>query len=512
VTTVRERVAGETNLAGWFTARARATPERAAVTFEGVTRSYGEVDDRVRRLASALIAGGVEPGDRVGFLGHNQPQLLEGLFAAAAAGAIYVPLNFRCTGAELAYMIGDSDIHTLLVDDAKRPAIDGVRDELACARFVGTESGGDGWEAWEDVLAAHERLAELRLAPAEDCAVIMYTSGTTGRPKGAMLSHAGMWFNNLNFLTTMDISRDDVSLIFAPLFHIGALNVITLATWIKGGHLVIHRAFEPATALQAIADHKVTTMFGVPSMFQFIAAQPGFDDADLSSVRTCVCGGSPLPEGMIRTYLERGIDFAQGYGLTEASPMLAFLTPEYALDKLGSTGRPPMFCELELIDPQGRPITEPGVVGEICGRGPIVMLGYWGNQEATSAAIDAEGWLHSGDGGYRDEDGFLYVSDRIKDMVISGGENIYPAEIESVLYDHPAIAEAAVIGVPDEKWGEAVCAVVVTDGELTLEQVRDFVGERLARYKLPKRLELLDALPRTPTGKVLKVELRERYS
>jgi fatty-acyl-CoA synthase len=505
----------DVNLARWFIARARTTPERSAVTFEGTTQTFGELEDRIRRLAAALAAGGIRPGDRVGFLGHNQPQILEGLFATAAIGAVYVPLNFRCTGPELAYMITHAGIHTLLVDDAHREVIDSVRGDLGTvARFVGVDGLGEGWEAWEQLVQDSPPLAKLVPTAAEDCAVIMFTSGTTGKPKGAMLSHAGLWWNNVNFLTTMDLAYDDISLVVAPLFHIGALNVTTLATWIKGGHLVIHRAFDPGAALQAIAAERVTTMFAVPAMFQFMSAHPNFAATDLSTLRTCVCGGSPLPEGLIRDYLAREIDFAQGYGLTEASPMLCFLTPEYALSKLGSTGRPPMFCEVSIIDTDGQHVTEPGVVGEICARGPIVMLGYYEDPAATAEAIDADGWLHTGDGGYRDADGFYYISDRIKDMVISGGENIYPAEIESILYDHPAIAEAAVIGVPDEQWGESVCAVIALAPGVeapTLQELRDFTGARLARYKLPKRLEILDALPRNPTGKVLKVQLRQRY-
>ena len=503
------------NLAAWFTSRARATPERPAITFEGSTQTFGQLDERIRRLGAALLAGGVRPGDRVAFLGDNQPQILEGLFASAAVGTVYVPLNFRCTGPELAYMIGDAGVHTLLVDDAHRSTIDAVRGDLGdVQRFIGVDGPADGWEIWEELVAAAEPLAELLPAPAEECAVIMYTSGTTGKPKGAMLSHAGLWWNNVNFLTTMDLAYNDVSLVIAPLFHIGALNVTTLATWIKAGRLVIHRAFDPGTALQAIVEHHITTMFGVPAMFQFMAAHPTFAVSDLSSLRTCVCGGAPLPEGLIRTYLGRDIDFAQGYGLTEASRMLCFLTPEYALSKLGSTGRPPMFCEVSLLDPDGRHIAQPNVVGEVCAPGPIVMLGYHENPEATADAIDADGWPHTGDGAYRDADGFYYISDRIKDMIISGGENIYPAEIESILYDHPSIAETAVIGVNDEQWGEAVCAVVaLTPGTPapTLQELRDFVGQRLARYKLPKRLEIIDALPRNTTGKVLKVELRQRY-
>lgn len=505
----------EVTLGSWFTARARATPERPAVTFEGRTRTFGELDGRIRRLAAALVAGGTEPGERVGFLGHNQPQFLEGLFAAALVGATYVPLNFRCTGPELAYMINHADLQTLLVDDVHRPTIDAIRGELSTVeRYVGVDGGGDGWAAWEDLISTHEPMTEFVPTGADDCAVLMYTSGTTGRPKGAMLSHANLWWSGMNILTTMDIGYNDVSLVAAPLFHIGGLNVTTLVTWIKGGRLIIHRAFDPAAALACIAADRVSTMFGVPAMFQFMAAQPDFETADLSSVTTFICGGAPLPERLIRTYLGRGINFAQGYGLTEGAPMLSFLTPEFALQKLGSAGRPPVFCELSIVDAAGQHVTTPGAAGEICGRGPNVMLGYLKNPEATEATIDADGWLHTGDGGYRDADGFYFVSDRLKDMIISGGENIYPAEIESALYEHEAIAEAAVIGVVDEEWGESVCAIVAVragHAEPTLEELREFVGASLARYKLPKQLHIVDALPRNPAGKILKVELRESF-
>ena len=506
----------EVGLGAWFTARARATPERQAITFEGRTQTYGELDVRIRRLATGLLAGGTVPGDRVGFLGHNQPQFLEALFATALMGATYVPLNFRCTGPELAYMIDFAEVHTLLVDDAHRPTIDAIRGELTTViQYVGVDGGGEGWTALEDLVDAGAPLTDPALVGADDCAVIMFTSGTTGRPKGAMLSHGNLWWSAMNVMTTMNIAYEDISLVVAPLFHIGGLNVTTLATLIKGGRLIIHRAFDPQATLQCIAEERVSTMFGVPAMFQLMAARPDFADADLSSIKVVVCGGAPLPEGLIRTYLERGVTFAQGYGLTEGAPMLSFLTPEYALAKLGSAGRPPVFCELAIVDAEGRHITTPDAAGEICSRGPNVMLGYLKNPEATDATIDADGWLHTGDGGHRDADGFYYVSDRLKDMVISGGENIYPAEVESALFEHPAVAEAAVIGVPDEQWGEAVCAIVaITAGHQapTLEELRAFAGQALARYKLPKHLHVVDALPRNPTGKILKVELRRQFT
>jgi fatty-acyl-CoA synthase len=252
-------------------------------------------------------------------------------------------------------------------------------------------------------------------------------------------------------------------------------------------------------------------MFGVPAMFQFMAQHPDFEATDLSSLRTLICGGAPCPEPLLKAYAGRGVPIQQGYGLTETAPMVTFLAPEYALAKLGSSGRPPLFTELRLIDSERAEITAPHVNGEICVRGPNVMAGYWNRPDATAEAIDADGWFHTGDVAYLDEDGFLYICDRVKDMIISGGENIYPAEVESVLDGHPAIAEVAVVGAPDERWGETVVAVAALKpgAELTLEDVRDFAGRSLARYKLPRRLQLVDALPRNPTGKILKYELRQ---
>jgi fatty-acyl-CoA synthase len=254
-------------------------------------------------------------------------------------------------------------------------------------------------------------------------------------------------------------------------------------------------------------------MFGVPAMFQFMAQHPAFRDTDLSSLRMMICGGAPCPEPLLRTWGDRGVPIQQGYGLTETAPMVSFLAPEYALTKLGSSGRPPLFTEVRLVTLDGQPITEPGTQGEILVRGPNVMLGYWRNADATAAAIDQYGWFRTGDVGWMDAEGFLTISDRVKDMIISGGENVYPAEVESVLFQHPAIAEAAVIGVPDEKWGETVCAVVaLKPGQsLDLEGLRTFAGEKLARYKLPRRLELIALLPRNATGKVLKTELRKQF-
>jgi fatty-acyl-CoA synthase len=311
-----------------------------------------------------------------------------------------------------------------------------------------------------------------------------------------------------------DTLEDDVTLVVAPLFHIGGLNVTTLVTWQKGGEVVLHRSFDPGACLEAIPHFGITTMFGVPAMFLFMSQHPAFDSADLTSIRTLICGGAPVPEPLIKLYNGRGIPIQQGYGLTETSPSVAFLGAEHGLAKLGSAGRPPLFCDVRVADPAGRSVDEPLVRGEVCVKGPNVMKGYWNRPDATAAAIDPEGWFHTGDIGYLDEDGFLYISDRVKDMIISGGENIYPAEVESVLYEHPSVAEIAIIGLPDERWGEVVVAVVAPkpDDRVLLEDLRDFGGQSLAHYKLPTRLHLVDALPRNPAGKVLKFELRNTFA
>jgi fatty-acyl-CoA synthase len=295
------------------------------------------------------------------------------------------------------------------------------------------------------------------------------------------------------------------------MFHIGGLNVNTLLTLQKGGQVVIMPTFEPAAALALIEKHRVTAMFGVPAMFLFMSQVAAFDTTDLSSVRVLICGGAPVPEPLIRRYRERGVSFAQGYGLTETAPTALVTRPDETDTKIGAAGHAVLpLSDVALLDPLGEPVPV-GDRGEVCVRGPQVTPGYWNRPDATAEAIDANGWFHTGDVGVQDADGYVTVVDRVKDMVITGGENVYPAEVESVLYRHPAIAEVAIIGSPDEKWGEAVTAVVALKpgAELTLEGLREFADGELARYKLPARLRLVDALPRNPAGKVLKFKLRE---
>jgi fatty-acyl-CoA synthase len=448
----------------------------------------------------------------VGFVGLNHPSFLETMLATQTIGAIFVPLNFRLTGEELRFIINDAGIQTLVVDDPLRQVVDPVRNELCCSRYIGSESGAADWEDFEILLAAAQPVTEHVPSEQHDVALIMYTSGTTGKPKGAMLTHGNLIWNNIQAGMAFAGDADDITLVAAPLFHVGGLNVTTIGALQGGACVVLHRSFDANQALADIARYSVTTMFGAPAMFLFMAQQPEFAESDLSSLKMLIVGAAPVPKSLLDIYTARDILLNQGYGLTETAPLVSFLMSQYIDTKLGSAGKPGLFGEILVADADNKPVAT-GAVGEILFRGPNVMKGYWNRPEATAEAIDAEGWFHTGDAGYFDDDGFLFISDRLKDMVISGGENVYPAEVESVLYDHPAIAEVAVIGLADEKWGEAVTAIAALNqgASLSLEELREFAGGKLARFKLPLILHIVEALPRNPAGKVLKFELREEY-
>jgi fatty-acyl-CoA synthase len=339
-------------------------------------------------------------------------------------------------------------------------------------------------------------------------AMIMYTSGTTGHPKGVTITHANLTWNCYNVLIDVDVSQEEVTLVSAPMFHTAALNQTFLPTFIKGGTAVLVGAFDPQGTLDLIAQHRVTWMFGVPAMFQALTRAPGWESADLSSVRAVEAGGAPVPEELIRTYQARGLTFMQGYGMTEASPGVLFLRAKDSLAKVGSAGTPCFFTYVRVTDDDGRPVP-PGEPGEVRVQGPNVMRGYWNNDSATRDVLSEDGWFRSGDVAVADEDGCLTIVDRLKDMYISGGENVYPAEVENALYEHPAIAECAVIGVRDERWGEVGQAfVVVREGHtLDEDELEAFLEERLARYKRPRSYVEVDVLPRNASGKLLKKEL-----
>lgn len=491
--------------------RASLTPNAKALTFEGETWTFAELGDRVRRLATILQDGGVSRGDRVGYIGLNHPSFLEILYACGCIGAVFVPLNFRLTGPEIKFIANDADITVMFADNMLQPLIEEEKTNLNCTRYLTIENDADGWEPLEPLMVAADRIDQSEHVDADEIAFIMYTSGTTGLPKGAMLTHANVFWNSINVCFGED-SMTTTTLTCAPLFHIGGLNVTTLLSLAKGVEVVLLRSFDAGEVLKLIEKHKVGGMFGAPTMFLMMAQHESFASTDLSSISTLTCGGAPVPVPLIKTYGDRNVSFCQGYGLTETAPFASLLSSDLAMVKIGSAGKAPMFTDVRIVDEGNNPVAA-GVHGEVCIKGPNVMKGYWNRPEATAEAIDTQGWFHSGDIGYLDDENFLFLCDRVKDMVITGGENVYPAEIESVLYGHPSILEVAVIGLPDEKWGEAVTAIAVLEegASLDLEGLRAFAGESLARYKLPSELRFVDILPRNPAGKVQKFKLKEQF-
>ncbi len=493
-----------------LTRRAALSPERTALIYRDDRWTYDQLNRFTNRVAHGLHSLGVNPGDRVGFLGLNHPRFFDTLFGTAKLGAIFVPLNFRLTGPELTFIIRDSGLHTLVYEENLASIVDEIRDDIPVRELI-CSSEREGSRGFYELL--HDQRDSNLDYPVsfDDVAWIMYTSGTTGRPKGAMLTHGNILWNNINASLAFDITADDNTLVVAPLFHVGGLNVTPMGLFMKGGAVVVEQMFEPGLVLELIEKHHINTMFGVPAMFLFMAQHPDFATRDLSSVRLFVVGGAPVPEALLKIYGERGIPFAQGYGLTETAPFACFLSPERAHEKLGSAGVAPFFTDVKVVDDAGHEAAV-GERGEIVVRGPNVMKGYWNRPDATAEVL-VDGWFHTGDIGIRDKDGYFFIVDRKKDMIISGGENVYPAEVEDTLYQHPDIKEAAVIGVEHPQWGETVRAVVVVKEGATLSelQVIEFTQQKLARYKQPKSVVFTDVLPRNPAGKVIKFELKEKF-
>ena len=510
----------------WTARRARKTPDAPAILYAGRTLTYAGLDDRVRRLTRALRGLGTGPGSRVAYLGPNHPAFLETMFATWSAGAIFVPLNMRLAGPELTYQLADCGAALLVYAPEQAGVVAGIRGEagrdteLRHLVALARPAGGD--HDYESLLGGPAGTGPAGTAPAEagpadlpvsldDPCLIMYTSGTTGRAKGATLTHGNITWNAINVVVDADFRADEVALAVAPLFHTAALNMLCLPAMLKGGSVLIEPAFDPARVLELIARYRVTSMFGVPAIYDAMAAAPGWPDADTSSLRLLMCGGAPVPDATIRRYTSRGLTFIQGYGMTETSPGALLLDAEHVLAKAGSAGVPHFFTDVRVVGPDGAE-AGPGERGEIIVAGPNVMRGYWGQPDA-SAAVLADGWLHSGDVGTADEDGYVSVVDRIKDVIISGGENIYPAEVENALLSHPAVADCGVIGTPDGRWGEVGRAVVVLrPGRSASEaDILGFLDGRLARYKIPKSVRFATGLPRTATGKILKKQLRETH-
>jgi fatty-acyl-CoA synthase len=498
----------------WIAHHARNTPDQVAVhdLTEQRRLSYAQFDQRISRLAGWLAGQGLGRGDRAAVLAQNCTDMLELQFACGRLGAIFVPLNWRLTLPELRFIVGDAAPRVLVHDPEFGETAQALT--LTVPGLVTLQRQGSTSD-YEAALAASAPLPPSQWARVslDEVSTIMYTSGTTGRPKGAMITHGMTFWNVVNLGGPAEVSHASVFLCVLPLFHTGGLNCYSNPVLHAGGTVLVPRAFDPGQALELIGDPAVglTHFFGVPAHYQFMLQHERFARTDLSRLAVAGVGGAPMPVPLLEAWLARGVALNQGYGMTETSPSVLVLDRRDAARKIGSAGLPVLHTEVRIVDEQGQDVA-PGELGELWVRGPNVTPGYWNRPDANESSF-TDGWLHTGDAARRDEDGFYFIVDRTKDMYISGGENVYPAEVESVLYQIPQLAEAAVIGVPDERWGEVGQAIVVVKpGQiLTADQVLAHCAENLARYKLPRTVAFVDALPRNATGKVHKPTLRERF-
>jgi acyl-CoA synthetase (AMP-forming)/AMP-acid ligase II len=502
-------------------ARAKTRGDAIALEFEGRQTTFTDLDIKANRVANGLKALGVRPRERIAYLGKNSDIYFELLLGAMKANAVMTPVNWRLAGPEIAFIVGDCKAPVLFVGPEFIEQVRGIRAQLPDVRtLIATEGGGPGWQdfaAWRDAQSSDEPKVEI--GP-QDIAIQLYTSGTTGKPKGAMLSHA----NFLNLVETgtgedkpeWNIwTEDDVSLVAMPVFHIGGTGWGVLGLY-YGAKGVIAREFDPNKVLEFIERSAITKLFMVPAAMQFVVRQPRAREVDFSKLKYMLYGASPIPAALLKECIEVfGCGFVQMYGMTETTGTIVALAPEdhvEGLDRMRSAGKALPGVELAILDADGNKLP-PGEVGEIATRSGSNMVGYWNLPEATAKTLNNDGWLRTGDAGYIDKDGYLYIHDRIKDMIISGGENIYPAEVESAICDHPDVAEAAVIGVPDEQWGEAVKAIVVMKPgkRATPSDIIGFIRERIAGFKTPKSVEFIAALPRNASGKILRRHLRDPY-
>jgi fatty-acyl-CoA synthase len=500
----------------WIKRHAERTPDRLALVDAHTGRqfTYSQVNERANRLASFLQDTlGVGQGDRVSILAKNSSDYYEVLFGCGKMGAILNTLNWRLAVPELEFILKDCAPRVVIYEPEFAEAVASLRSQIDCEYYVAmADAAPEGEWTYEAALAAGSAQG-VKMPPLQytDTWAILYTSGTTGRPKGAQVTYGNFFYNAVGMGRAIDLTSEDVNINVLPTFHAGGLGLYAGPIFHAGGTLVVVRAFDAAEFLSLVEEWQVTVLLLVPSIYLMLAQYPDWDQYDLSSVRSWASGGSALPPALVHQYAERGILIQQGFGMTETGPTVFIINKEDVLRKPGSVGKPVLHTDVCIMDRDGN-VLGPNQVGELCVRGGNVTTGYWNRPEATAEAI-VDGWLHSGDAAMHDEDGFYYIVDRWKDMFISGGENVYPAEVENVIYQHPAVAEVAVIGVPHPKWQEVGKAVVVVkEGQsLTEEEVIEFCRDKLARYKIPKSVAFVGELPRTAAGKVLKRELREQF-
>lgn len=498
--------------------RARLSPESTALICapSGPRLNYSELNDRAIRCARFWIEHcGLSKGDRVGILAKNRIEFLDAFFAAGKTGIILVPLNTRFTPVELGVILKDSGVKALLYDGEFAGAVRTLKQQHSLDHWIALDDPLDpadlSYTLCLQVSSSSEGWDVSPCRP-EDLYCLLYTSGTTGKPKGVMIPHRMVAWNGYNTAACWQLREDDVSPVFTPLYHAGGLSVFLVPTFVAGGTIVLHREFDASEVWRTIEREKCTVMLGVPTIYKMLMEAPEFERVDLSHVRWFISGGAPLPVELIEAYRNRGVVLKQGYGLTEVGVNCFSMSSAESIRKAGSIGKPMMFTEARLAGPDGQEVSC-GEAGELWLRGPHVCSGYWNDAAATAASLDHQGWFHTGDLARRDDEGFFYIAGRSKDMFISGGVNVYPAEIEAVLLKHPQIRDAAVIGASHPTWGEVGVAFLVTDASNTptSAEMTDFLAARLAKYKIPRQFVFVKDLPRTAYGKVVKGQLRDLY-
>jgi fatty-acyl-CoA synthase len=501
------------NVGNWIEKWARIQPDRIAVISEGTPYTYRELNRRINRLSRFFLHLGLKKGGRVGVLLRNCKQYIEIFFALSKIGGILVPLNWRLTPSELEFILRDSGADMIIFEtefitnaEVLRKKVE-VKTNISC--MVGEKVPRSKTPSWTiDYESALKRFPDSDpvlpwTAGDADPHILMYTSGTTGLPKGAVLPHRKTFFNVLNAEICFNLTGDDVVIVSRPMFHSGGLIVEMAPVMYKGGTVIVSRRFSPQEILETIEQYRVTMLELPATVYSFILDQCKMEDHDLSSLKCCFTGGERVPLALLQAFEKKGIIISQIYGLTEASTLF-WLSTDMAKEKMGSVGKPVFHGDIRIVNKHGRPV-KAGEVGEVVVRGPIVMNGYWKRKDLT-AEIIKDGWLHTGDLARIDDDGFTYIVDRKTNMFISGGENVYPAEVEKALIHHPSIVDAAVIGVSDKKWGEVGKAyIVVKDGaRVSSRDVTGFLRDNLAGYKIPKHIEFIKKLPKTASGKIQK--------
>ncbi len=504
--------------------RAVYSPDKLAIVDAGKEPpwrlTYRQMNERANRFANWLRdVAGIRKGDRVAILARDGVEHLDCFFACSKLGAVHTALNWRLHWRELAEIVQRTTPAVLIYSDDFRESVAQLQaairsTEYAIHHYLHIEGDGiPGSLHFETVLQeSPPDPVTCEDVEAEDIVALIFTGGTTGFPKAAQVSHRMIAWNTLNTVIH-DLTHNDIYLNVFPMFHTGGLFVYTLPQVILGGTTILIRQFDPALVLRLIEQERVTVFAGVPTMYQMMTQAPNWAEADLSSLRFCTSGGAPLPVPLVEQYVrEKGVRFKQGFGMTEFGPGIFALAPEDAVRKAGSIGRPNFYVDARIVDDDNRPLG-PHQVGELVLKGPSICSGYFGDPEATAGLLDEEGWFHTGDLARYDEEWYFYIVDRKKDMFISGGENVYPVEIEKALYEHPAVHMCAVVGIPDPRWGEVglACVVLKPGATATEEELIAFLQERLARYKVPKRVVFMESLPISAAGKILKRELRERF-